>query len=144
MLTLCLVWGAVWWGWSRVVMPKSHCAKSTAERARIDDSSLFGWSFLIILAMTMTMTINLNSVLLMRVASAGRYESFEHVQKICVPTTNDFHSCLCALKTCSYRLCHTACLLYSSCSYYIPGCSNCILRHSYMTVILRQPEDNAK
>ncbi len=31
------------------VMPKSHCAESTAERARIDHSSLFGGSFLVIL-----------------------------------------------------------------------------------------------
>ncbi len=45
------------------------------------------WSFLAILAMTMTMTINSNSVLLIRVASAGRYESFEHVQKVCVPSS---------------------------------------------------------
>ncbi len=44
------------------------------------------WSFLVILAMAMTMTINSNSVLLIRVASAGRYECFEHVQKVCVPS----------------------------------------------------------
>ncbi len=45
------------------------------------DSYLFGGSFLVILAMTMTMTINSNSVLLVRVASAGQYKRFEHVQK---------------------------------------------------------------
>ncbi len=45
------------------------------------------WSFLVILAMTMTMTINSNSVLLVRVASAGQYESFEHVQKVCVSSS---------------------------------------------------------
>ncbi len=45
------------------------------------DSCSFGGSFLVIL--TMTMTINLNSVLLVRVASAGQYESFEHVQIFC-------------------------------------------------------------
>ncbi len=39
------------------------------------------WSFLIILAMTMTMKINLNSIFVVRVASAGWYESFEQVQK---------------------------------------------------------------
>ncbi len=44
--------------------------------------------------MTMTMTINSNSVLLVRVASVGRYESFEHVQKACVPRANNFHFCL--------------------------------------------------
>ncbi len=60
-------------------MPKFHCAESAAERAQIDHLSLYGWSFLVILSMTMTMTINSNSVLLMRVASAGQYESFEHV-----------------------------------------------------------------
>ncbi len=79
------------------VMPKSYCAESTAEWGRIDYSSLYGWSFLVILAMTMT--IHSNSVLLMRVASADQYESFEHVQTFCVPSTNNFHSCLCALKT---------------------------------------------
>ncbi len=42
------------------------------------------WSFLVILTMTMTMTINSNSVLLVRVASSGRDESFEHVQNVCV------------------------------------------------------------
>ncbi len=68
-------------------MPQSHCAESTPEWGQIDNSSLFGWSFLVILAMTMTTTINSNSVLLVRVASAGRYESFEHVQKICVPSS---------------------------------------------------------
>ncbi len=60
-------------------------------------------SFLLIRAMTMTMTIDLNSVLLMRVASAGQYEVFEHVQNVRVPSTNNLHSCLCALRTCSYR-----------------------------------------
>ncbi len=65
------------------------------------------------------------SSVLMRVASASQYESFEHVQKILVPSANNFHSCLCASKTCSYRLCYTAYLLYSSRSHYI-------LRHSWM------------
>ncbi len=70
------------------------------------------WSFQSILAMT----INLNSILLVRVALAGQYESFEHVQKFHVPRVNYFHFYLCALKTCSYRLCRTAYMLYSSCS----------------------------
>ncbi len=119
-----------------LLMHKSNCSESTAERARIDGSSLFRWSFLAILAMTMTMIINLNSVLLVHVASVGWYESFEDVQNCCVPSTNNFHSCLCALKTYRYHLCRTACMLYSSHSYCIPGCSNCILHHSYMTVRL--------
>ncbi len=55
-------------------------------------SSDHSWLFLVILAMTMT--INSNSVLLVRVSSGGRYESFDHVQKVCVPSTNNFHSCL--------------------------------------------------
>ncbi len=37
-----------------------------------------------------------------------------------------------------YLLCRTAYVLYSSHSYCIPGCSNGILRHSYMTVRLGQ------
>ncbi len=72
------------------------------------------WSFLVIQAMTMTMTIDSNSVLLVRVASAGKYEVFEHVQKVRVPSTNNLHSCLCALRTCSYRVCRTTYVLYSS------------------------------
>ncbi len=67
------------------LMPQSHCAEYTAEWGRIDHSSLYGWSFLVILAMTMRMTIHSNSVLLMHVASAGQYESFEHVQKFVYP-----------------------------------------------------------
>ncbi len=78
------------------------------------------WSFLVILAMTMTMTIDSNSVLLMSVVSAGQYKCFEHVQKFCVPGANKLHSCLCALRMCSYRVCRTAYVLYSS-------HSNCIL-----------------
>ncbi len=123
-------------------MPLSHCAKSTAVWGRIDNLSLFGWSLLVILATTMT--INSYSVLLVRVASAGRYESFGHVQKFRVPSMNTFNSLLCTLKTCSYLLCHTAYVLYSSHSYCIPGCSNCILRHSYMRVRLRQTRRQCK
>ncbi len=37
--------------------------------------------------MTMTMTINSNSVFLVRVTSAGWYESFEHVQKVRIPSS---------------------------------------------------------
>ncbi len=72
-------------------------------------SSDHSWSFLVIRAMTMTMTIDLNSVLLMHVASTGQYEVFE-----CVPSTNNLHSCLCALRMCSYRVCRTTYVLYSS------------------------------
>ncbi len=93
------------------------------ELAIRHDSCTFGGSFLVILAMTMT--INLNSVFLVHVALSGRYESFEYVQKVWVPSANNFHSCLCALKTCSYHLCHTAYVLYSS-------HSNCILHHLCM------------
>ncbi len=57
------------------------------------------WSFLVILTMKMTMTIYSNSVLLMHVASASQHKGFEHVQKLCVPIVNNFHSCLCALKS---------------------------------------------
>ncbi len=70
------------------------------------------WSF-------QSIPIHSNSVLLMRVGSAGEYESFEHVQKLCVASVNKFHSCLCTLKTCSYRVCRTAYVLYSSHSHYI-------------------------
>ncbi len=99
------------------IMPQSHCPESTLEWGRMDNSSWFEWSFLVIpviRAMTMTMTIDLNSVLLMRVASAGQYEVFEHVQNVCVPSMNNLHSCLCTLRTCSYCVCRTTYVLYSS------------------------------
>ncbi len=38
--------------------------------------------------------IHSNSVILIRVGLAGEYESFEHVQKLRVDSTNKFHSCL--------------------------------------------------
>ncbi len=46
-------------------------------------SSDHSWSFVVILAMT----INSNSVLLVSVTSAGWYESFEHAQKVCIPSS---------------------------------------------------------
>ncbi len=89
-------------------MPQSHCAESAAERGRIDHLCSMGGLFLVILAMTMTMPINSNSALHFHVTSAGQNESFEHVQNFHAPNVNSFHSWLCALKTCSYLLCHTA------------------------------------
>ncbi len=97
------------------LLPQSHCAESTPERGRIDHQVYSGghsWSF-------QSIPIHSNSVLLMRVGSVGEYKSFEHVQKLCVPSANKFHSCLCALKTCSYHVCRTAYVLYSSHSHYI-------------------------
>ncbi len=89
-------------------MPQSHCPEYTPERARMDHS----WSF-------QSISIHSSSVLLMRVGSASEYKSFEYVQKLCVASTNEFHSCLCVLRTCSYRVCLTAYVLYSSHSYCI-------------------------
>ncbi len=86
------------------------------------------WSF-------QSIPIHSNSVLLIRVELAGQYESFEHVQKLCVASTNKFHSCLThwqrvAIVFVSQRKCCilvilTIFLLYSCCSY-------CILGDSYM------------
>ncbi len=117
----CTVKGALY---AQVSLCRIYCRTSTNWR--------FKFVRVIIPAITMARTINSNSVLLMCVASAGRYESLEHVQKMCVPSANNFHSCLWVLKT-SYVPCHTAYVLYSSHSLY-SGCSNCILGHSYMTV----------
>ncbi len=67
----------------------------------MNHSSWFGvhsWSF-------QSIPIHSSSVLLMRVGSAVEYESFEHVQKLRVASMNEFHSCLCVLRTCSYRVC---------------------------------------
>ncbi len=69
--------------------------------------------------------------------------SFGWSVRMCT-STNTFHSWLCALKTCSYLLCRTAYVLYSSHSYCIPGCSNCILCHLYMTVRLGQTRRQCK
>ncbi len=79
--------------------------------------------------------IHSNCVLLIRVGLAGEYESFEHVQKLRVASTNKFHSCLThwqlvaivfvAQLTYCILVIHTIFLLYSGCSY-------CILGHSYM------------
>ncbi len=50
----------------------------------------------------------------MCVASAGQYESFEHVKIFGVSNVNNFYSWLCTLKMCSYHLQHAAYVLYSS------------------------------
>ncbi len=97
-----------------ILFPSLTVPNLLPNEDEIDHSSLYRWSFLVILAMTMTMTMDSNSVLHMRVTSAGQYESFEHVQNVCVPSENNLHSCLCALRTCSYRVCRTAYMLYSS------------------------------
>ncbi len=85
------------------------------------------WSF-------QSIPIHSNSVLLVRVGLAGEYESFEHVQKLRVASTNNFHSCLMHWQhvaivfatqlTYSILVIRTIFLLYSGCSY-------CILGHSY-------------
>ncbi len=69
------------------IMPQSHCAESVPERGRMDHLSLSGVSFLVI-------PIHSNCILLIRVGLAGEYESFEHIQKLRVASTNKFHSCL--------------------------------------------------
>ncbi len=71
-----------------------------------------------------------NIVLLMSIGLGGEYKVFEHVQKLCVVSANKFHSCLCTLKTCNYRVCRKAFILYS-------GHSHCILRHSCMLNLTR-------
>ncbi len=85
------------------------------------------WSF-------QSIPIHSNSVLLMRFGSAGKYQSFEHIQTFCVANANKFHFCLCALKCvvilfvaqlmCCILVILTVFLLYSG--------SNCILGDSYM------------
>ncbi len=95
-------------------MPQSHCAESPHK----DESTIrvclggHSWSF-------QSIPIHSISVLLMCVGLAGEYESFEHVQKLCLASANKFHSCLCALKTCSYSVCRTAYMQYSSHSHCI-------------------------
>ncbi len=84
--------------------PNEH--ESTIQVGSSDHS----WLFEVIRAMTM----DSNNVLLVRVASAGKYEVFEHVQKVCVPSTNNLDSWLCALRTCSYCVCRTTYVLYSN------------------------------
>ncbi len=70
------------------LVPQSHCAESTAERGRIDHSCSVGGSFLVIPGHSGNDNDKDNpfeQCLLMPVASAGQYESFEHVQKcLCI------------------------------------------------------------
>ncbi len=101
------------------------------------------WSF-------QSIPIHSNTVLLIRLGLAGKYESFEHVQKLCVASTNEFHSCLTncqcvaivfiAQLTYCILVIRTIFLLYSGCSYCIPG-------HSYLQVRLGHhangPEDSS-
>ncbi len=108
--------------WIFCIMPKSHCAESTVERARINHSSLFGGSFLVILVHCGNDNDNDNQLeqCSSRACNFGRsFQNFEHVQKFHVPSANNFHSCLCALKMCSYHFYRTAYMLYSSHSYCI-------------------------
>ncbi len=104
-------------------MLQSHCAESTAE-----------WSFLVIPGHSSNGNDNDNRFEQCSSLACGLgrpVRSFEHVQRFCVPSENNFHSCLCALRTCSYRVCRTAYMLYSSHSHYI-------LRHSYMHLIFHK------
>ncbi len=49
-----------------------------------------------------------------RACSLGRpVQSFWTCSKSCPPSTKNLHSCLCALRTCSYRVCRTTYVLYS-------------------------------
>ncbi len=94
------------------------------------------WSF-------QSIPIHSNGVLLMHIGSAGEYESFQHVQKLFVASTNKFHSYLCALKTCSYRGCCTAYVLYSSHSHYILTVFWLFLLYTRSFVHVNGPEDSA-
>ncbi len=100
-------------------MPKSHCAESTAERAQIDISNLFGWSSLVIPGHSSNDNDNVNQFEQCSSRPCSFSRSVQNVQKCCVPSTINFHSYLCTLKTCSYRLCRTVCVLFSSYSYCI-------------------------
>ncbi len=71
-----------------LVMPQSHCAESTPERGRIDHSSLFGGSFLVILVHSGNDNDNDNRFEQCSscVCSIGKpYGNFEHVQRFVYP-----------------------------------------------------------
>ncbi len=134
-MILCLLY--------QLLMPQSHCAESTPEWGRIDNSSLFEWSFLVNLDHSSNDNDNENQF---EQCSSHPCNFGRLVRKFvytAVPSMNTFHSWLCALKTSSYLLCRTAYVLYSSHSYCIRGCSNCVPCHSYWQWDWSRPEDSA-
>ncbi len=98
------------------------------------DQGDLSWSF-------WPIPINLNTVTSHPCHFHRPAQKFSTVQNVCVPKMNSFHSWLCALKMCSFLLCHTAYLLYSGHSY-------CILVVLTLYYVVRtckiSPEDSAK
>ncbi len=100
-------------------MPKSHCAKSSVEWAWIDHSTWFVFIWEIIAGHSGNDNDNQFEQCSSHTCSFCRSVlKFWTFQKCCLPSVNNFHSCLCTLKTCCYRLCRTAYVLYSNHSNY--------------------------
>ncbi len=95
-------------------MPQSHCAESTPEWGRIDNTSLFEWSFLVILGHSSNDNDNDNQFeqCSSHPCCFGRLvrKFWTCSKSLCTqqcPARILFISLLCALKTCSYLLCRT-------------------------------------
>ncbi len=76
-------------------MPQSYCTKSTPEWGRIDNSSLFGWSFLVIPGHSSNDNDNLFEQCSFRPCSFGRsvrnfLNMFKKFVYPAVPSTNTF------------------------------------------------------
>ncbi len=98
------------------VMPQSHCPESTPEQGQMDNSSWFKGSFLVIPGHSSNDNDNDNRFeqRSSRACSLGRPVRSLHVQQVCVPSMNNLHSCLCALRMCSYHVSSITYFLYSS------------------------------
>ncbi len=96
------------------LMPQSHCPESDPERASIDHSSWFEWSFLVIRGHSSNDNDNYNPFEQRSSCACSQYKVFGHVQKVRVASWNKFHSRWYACRTCSYRVCRTTYMLYSS------------------------------
>ncbi len=87
------------------LMPQSHCPKSVPELARINHSSWFEWSFLVIRGHSSNDNDNDNPFKQCSSSACSQYEVFEHVQKVHVASANKFHSRWYAWRMCTQLLC---------------------------------------
>ncbi len=92
-------------GHAILLMPQSHCPESVPERAWIDHSSWFEWSFVAIRGHSSNDNDNDNPFEQHSSCACSQHEVFEHVQNVCVASTNKFYSRWYAWWACSYRVC---------------------------------------
>ncbi len=131
------------------LMPQSHYAESTPKWGRIDNSSLFGWSFVVIRGHSSNDNGNQFEQCSSRPCSFGRsVRKFWTCSKgLCTqqcPARIHFIRGYAHWKrVVIFFLAQLMCCINSSHSYCIRGCSNCILRHSYWQWDWGRPENSA-